>query len=147
MNEQDIELLRKVLKEHGQSLTTARRTICEALWDHEPQTMRQLIDRTQGKVNRASLYRTIELFEKLGLVNRIYIGWKYKIELSDTLTHHHHHVSCVQCGKVTAIREEQAVEKLIHALAQKYGVTPQQHQLEIQGVCTDCQTKAPTKLS
>lgn len=136
------EILQKILKDNGYSNTKARTLVCEALWDSEPQTMQQLSEKLGGKIDRASLYRTIELFEKLGLVNRIYIGWKYKLELSDVLTHHHHHISCLQCGRIIAIHEEESIEELIDKIALQQGVRAERHQLEIQGVCQKCQTDA-----
>lgn len=104
--------------------------------------MRELTLACRGKLDRASLYRTIGLFEKLGVVQRIYIGWKYKVELSDIFTHHHHHISCTHCGRIVAITEEDDIEQLISNLAAKHGFTAQQHQLEIRGLCKTCSTQA-----
>ena len=141
MNSKDIEALRNILKAHGLSSTDARIAVCQALWGKEPQAMSQLVSATASSMNRASLYRTIDLFEKIGLVHRIYMGWKYKIELSDLLTHHHHHLSCTNCGSITAMHEEAEIEKLIQQIARRYGMQAQRHQLEIQGVCKVCQQK------
>jgi len=100
--------------------------------------MRELTERAGDAIDRASLYRTIDLFEKLGIVQRIYIGWKYKIELSDAFVHHHHHISCLGCGKIVAITEENEIERLIHDLAAKHGFTAENHQLEVRGYCQRC---------
>jgi Fur family ferric uptake transcriptional regulator len=134
-------LLQKILKEGGYSYTVARIFVCELLWDQEPQAMRDLVAHSKGTIDRASLYRAIELFERLGIVQRIYIGWKYKIELSDIFTHHHHHISCLGCGKVVAITEEDEVERLISNLAARHKFTAQNHQLEIRGYCEQCALK------
>jgi len=141
MKEDDKLLLQKVLKENGYSMTQARLFVCRLLWHQEPQSMHDLVEQLQGTIDRASLYRTIGLFERLGLVQRIYIGWKYKVELSDIFTHHHHHISCSNCGKIVAIKEEQQIEKLLSTLASRYGFVAQGHQLEIQGLCAHCQDK------
>lgn len=132
-------LLQKILKDNGYSLTKPRQVVCGLLVGEGPQSMRDLVSRAAGQIDRASLYRTIALFEKLGIVQRIYIGWKYKIELSDIFTHHHHHISCLNCGKIVAITEEDKIEQLIDALAAKHNFTAQNHQLEIRGLCPDCQ--------
>ncbi|HUS26673.1 MAG TPA: Fur family transcriptional regulator [Nevskiaceae bacterium] len=132
------DLLQKILKDKGYSLTTPRKLVCEVLWGSEPQSMHELHLKTKMHIDRASLYRTISLFEQLGIVQRIYIGWKYKIELSDILTHHHHHISCLGCGKIVAITEEAEIESLITALAAKHGFTAQNHQLEVRGLCDNC---------
>lgn len=44
--------------------------------------MYELYDLAKGHLDRASLYRIITVFERIGIVRRINIGWKYKIELS-----------------------------------------------------------------
>jgi Fur family ferric uptake transcriptional regulator len=135
-------LLQKILKDGGYSTTAARMFVCELLWNQEPIAMRDLTLRSEGRVDRASLYRTVDLFERLGIVQRIYIGWKYKIELSDIFTHHHHHISCLGCGKVVAITEEKEIEQLINDLSARHGFTAQNHQLEIRGLCQVCSKKA-----
>ena len=142
MDSSAVALLQKMLKDNGYSTTHARTTVCELLWKREPQSMHDLTLQAKGQIDRASLYRTIALFEKLGLVQRIYIGWKYKVELSDIFTHHHHHISCLHCGKIVAITEEDQIEALIQALAAKHHFTAQNHQLEVRGYCADCSTQA-----
>lgn len=143
MEQAKCELLQKILKDNNYSLTKPRQLVCELLWDQEPLSMRELNNRAAEKIDRASLYRTVALFERLGIVQRIYIGWKYKIELSDIFTHHHHHISCTNCGKIVAITDETKIEQLIHNIARKHGFTPQTHQLEIRGLCTACQKGQP----
>ncbi len=138
MNEHDRALLKKLLKDNGCSMTAARTAVCEALWSKEPQSMHDLAVHLSSTIDRASLYRIIGLFERLGIVQRIYIGWKYKIELSDIFAHHHHHISCVTCGKVVPIEEEAQIEKLLARLASRYNFQAQSHQLEIQGFCENC---------
>lgn len=103
--------------------------------------MHDLTERLDGVIDRASLYRTISLFEKLGIVHRIYIGWKYKVELSDVFLHHHHHISCIACGKVVPIKEEARIEQMFKELAAAYNFKAQGHQLEIQGYCERCTAK------
>jgi Fur family ferric uptake transcriptional regulator len=137
-------LLQKLLKENSYSLTAARQFVCELLWGHEPQSMHELTQRLGGNIDRASLYRTIGLFERLGIAHRVYIGWKYKVELSDIFTHHHHHLSCLKCGKVVSIAEDAEAEKLIRTLATRQGFSVQSHQLEIQGFCVACSSKIAT---
>jgi Fur family ferric uptake transcriptional regulator len=139
MDADSLSLLQKILKDSGFSMTAARQVVCELLWQQEPQSMGELAKRSQGRIDRASLYRTIGLYEKLGIVQRIYIGWKYKVELSDLLSHHHHHISCLGCGKLVAIKDEDDIEAFIARLAAKHGFTPKSHQLEIRGYCETCQ--------
>lgn len=133
------ELFEKTLRKNNRSVTKARLLIFEALQDEEPLTMTELLVRLGNKVDRASLYRSIALFEKLGIVQRLQIGWKYKIELSDNFSFHHHHITCNHCGMTLPVREDMTLEASIRALAMEYGFTEVNHNLEIQGTCPRCQ--------
>lgn len=101
--------------------------------------MHELVAACSG-INRASVYRTVSLFEKLGIVQRLQTGWKYKIELTGIFHHHHHHATCMLCGTSFVAPEDKAIEKQLHRLADKMGFRLEKHQLELQGYCADCQT-------
>ena len=127
------------LKRAGYSVTATRREVFAALQGKEPQTMRELLATCQGKADRASVYRTIGLFEQLGIVKRLQIGWKYKLELSDAFHHHHHHLTCTSCGRTTPFEENTELEQQLAQLAANHRFAMHDHQLEIQGICSDCQ--------
>ena len=135
------QLLEKVLRENNYSVTAARQRVFQLLLGQEPQFMHQLLARAGDTVDRVSIYRTIELYERLGIVHRIPIGWKYKLELSDIFLAHHHHISCLACGKVTAIKEDESLERLIEKMSAAAHFRLQAHQLELQGYCQNCQEK------
>lgn len=141
------QLLKIKLKEHGYSLTAPRQAVFDALIGQEPQSMAYIIDKVSKIANRASVYRTVELYEKLGIIKRLHIGWKHKLELSEIFSHHHHHLTCLSCGKITPMREDPVFERSIKLLALKEKFLPKEHQLEIQGVCESCQQKKSSKIS
>lgn len=132
---------RQVLVKNGQSATKARLYIFSLLISGEPQSMKHLIDKAAGKVDRVSVYRNIELFERLGIVKKVYIGWKYKVELSDMFTDHHHHLLCLGCGTVIDIEDEKHIESFIHSVAREQNFTVRSHQFEIEGYCSSCANK------
>lgn len=134
------ELFDEKLHQNGYSVTLARREVFKALEQQEPISMNELVKKVAASVDRASVYRTITLFEKLGIVHRLQIGWKYKLELTDAFSYHHHHISCTNCGLVAPLREDKTLEAAMHSLAQEYGFTTTNHQIEIQGLCRNCQT-------
>ncbi|HEX6258360.1 MAG TPA: Fur family transcriptional regulator [Candidatus Saccharimonadales bacterium] len=134
-------LLTKVLRENNYSVTSARKAVFALLLRKEPQTMRQLIRAANGTVDRVSIYRAVELFEKLGIAQRITIGWKYKIELSEVFLEHHHHINCLGCGKIVAVKEQPEIEERIKQIARDSGFVLQSHQLELQGLCATCQQR------
>lgn len=135
--------LAEVLKANGLHVTNARKQVFLALHHKEPQSMNSLYQCLKDKIDRTSIYRTIALFEKLHIINKIYIGWKYKIELSDAFSDHHHHISCLGCGTIIAVKEDHRIEHLIAELAKKHNIYRPTHQLEIQGYCKRCIDVAP----
>jgi len=132
------DTLRSLLKENGSSLTKPRKIVFDLLLNQEPQSMQVLSKRAEGKVDRATVYRTVELFEELGIARRLNIGWKYKIELSDVFTGHHHHMFCTNCGRTYDLAENSMLETMIDTVAAKSGFAPRGHQLEIYGHCQNC---------
>lgn len=100
--------------------------------------MQVLARRAEDKVDRATVYRTVELFERLGIAHRLNIGWKYKIELSDIFAEHHHHFYCTNCGATTTISANPMLETMIDSLVNKEGFSPRGHSLEIYGLCPNC---------
>ena len=133
--------LETALKTHGFSVTRSRQTVFRALQGHEPQTMHELI-LACSPMDRATIYRIIMLFERLGIVQRLQIGWKYKLELSDQFHDHHHHMTCTRCGQSFALPEDETLESRLRALAANTGFVPSSHQIEIKGVCRNCRTIA-----
>lgn len=131
-------LFQETLKKGGFSNTKVRQKVFDALESEEPQTMNALVSKLEGNIDRASVYRTIEVFEKLGIVQRLQIGWKYKLELTDQFNYHHHHISCTNCGMIVPLREDHLLETTLKTLAGEYGFQPTSHQLEIQGLCSRC---------
>lgn len=130
--------LKALLKKNGSSLTKPRKAVFGLLLNQKPQSMQVLVGRAKGAVDRATVYRTMDLFEKLGIVQRLNIGWKYKYELSDVFQGHHHHFHCTNCGTTFSLEPNAMLETMIDTVAAKTGFAPRGHQLEIHGLCPDC---------
>lgn len=131
--------LKEYLSANGHSLTHSRQQVFNALADSDALSMSQLTRKLQSKMDRASIYRNIELFEKLGIINRIQIGWKYKLELSDTFAEHHHHATCSQCESVISFEEDIEFESKISQLASSLNFALHSHSIELRGLCQKCQ--------
>ncbi len=132
------DTLKSILKAGGASLTQPRKIIFDLMLNQGPQSMQVLVRRAKDKVDRATVYRTIELFERLGIVRRLNIGWKYKIELTDAFSGHHHHMYCTNCGRVFDLPDNPMLETMIDTVAAKSGFSPRGHQLEVYGLCANC---------
>jgi Fur family ferric uptake transcriptional regulator len=131
------EVFEKTLKEHRCSLTLPRQAVFDALQHHTSLTMAELAASCPG-IDRSSVYRTSELFEKLGIVVRIPTGWKYRLELGEAFHEHHHHATCATCGASIALPEDPALEKRLRDLAARRSFSLTSHQIELTGTCETC---------
>lgn len=129
--------LHQLLATNGYRTTTPRRGVFAILSaSSEPLFLKQII-RGCPSIDRASVYRTLELFQKLNIVICIPTGWKKRYELAEPFQPHHHHFICKNCNAVTDIQSEK-LEKLIDAYAKAHGVTVVDHHFELQGYCSNC---------
>jgi Fur family transcriptional regulator, ferric uptake regulator len=126
----------EILKQNGMSITGPRREVFMALYSFGLQTMTQLIARCTNS-DRASVYRVVGALESIGVVSRISTGFRYKLELSDTFLPHHHHISCIHCGKNREI-EQSRLEHLLAEIAENEDFTLTGHQVELSGLCRTC---------
>jgi Fur family ferric uptake transcriptional regulator len=137
--------IKEILRQSGNSITKPRLLIFDLLVGQEPMTMYQLYDKTKNQLDRASIYRIVDLFEKLGVIQRISSGWGYKIELSDKFAEHHHHLTCLSCHRVTPIAGEE-MEAFVTSLSKQHSFRAIGHQVEIQGYCNDCEATASSSV-
>ena len=132
---------KQLLATKGYRLTKARQTIFTLLISPQPQSIRVLEKKADGAVDRVTIYRNLELFENLGIVHRVYVGWKYKLELTEEFIAHHHHLSCLGCGRIIDIHDDAQIDQFIHRVADKFDFQPRRHQFEIDGYCAQCYKK------
>lgn len=135
----DVEFrkFKQLLQNNGYFVTKPRMHIFGLLQHHSVSTTGEVIA-LANKYDQVTVYRTIALFEKLGIVRRVQLGWHSKIELSDVFQHHHHHLTCLKCGKIIALKENKSIEDKLDLLAAKLNFHPTDHQLEIRGLCQSC---------
>lgn len=129
---------RAVLIEHKLSTTKPRLAVYEALQHHKSLTMGELVATCDG-VDRASVYRVVDVFERLGIVVRIPNGWKYLLELGEAFNEHHHHATCNQCGGSISLPEDSELEKRLREMASRRKFSMTAHQIELIGTCEACQ--------
>ena len=133
----DLDQFSQILVDHNYSVTKTRKDIFLMLNKSHQMSMKELYD-SLNNTDRSSIYRNIDLFLKLNIVNKIQIGWKYKIELSDAFRQHHHHIICSKCGKVKEFKEYPVITKVIKDISLKNKFTPLSHEFNISGLCRNC---------
>ncbi len=131
----------KLLKNAGLSNTKPRLIIFNLLKNnsHQPMHINQLIDDCKIFANRSTVYRSVDSLEKAGIVNKVYQGWKYKLELSEEFYGHHHHIVCNVCKKTLPVELNKEIENSIDQIAKNLNYLSADHDLEITGICPNCQ--------
>lgn len=131
---------KKLLKRNRHYITKARLRLFNILQEHPALPISQLIT-LLSKHDQATVYRNIKTFERLGIIARLQLGWHSKLELSDMFRRHHHHLTCILCAAVVGLPENQLLEREIASLARTQDFKQIDHQLEIRGICQECQSK------
>src|SRR3990167_5197190 len=132
-----LETLKNLLSDSGHSITNTRILTFGQLLKLSPISAAELAANCPS-VDRATTYRTLELFEKLAIVKRIWLGFKSKYELADRFDPHHHHLACLNCHQVTTVHDA-ALEQRLSQVAKANGMKAVDHQVEITGYCRHCQ--------
>jgi Fur family ferric uptake transcriptional regulator len=89
-------------------------------------------------VGRATVFRTLDLLQSVGAVERIDLPEGEHAYVACIPSDHHHHVICTICGLSTDVRDPGMVQ-LASTLAAASGYRIDTHRLELFGVCPACQ--------
>jgi Fe2+ or Zn2+ uptake regulation protein len=126
-----------------QRYTSGRRAIVDLLVSAgHPVSIGDIAERLPG-LPRSSAYRHLTDLHAAGLVRRVTASDEFtRFELAEDLTEHHHHLLCVNCGKVIDVTlpatfEQQAAEA-IGQLADAEGFEAHSHRLDVLGLCAAC---------
>ncbi len=129
--------LKKLLKDKGYSITKPRLIVFSFLQNMDgPVSVAELAKSLQD-IDKVSIYRTIDLFESAGIIHRVWTGFKSRVELSEEFSEHHHHFTCVNCGKIISF-DSAALEKSLTSLEKSKGLELTHHSVELTGYCQAC---------
>src|SRR6187551_1769197 len=92
-------------------------------------------------VGRATVFRTLDLLEGIGAVERLdlpsgehaYVGCEPA---------HHHHVVCSNCGRTDEI-DDAGLRAVVADVAERTGYRVDEHRLELFGLCPACRPTGP----
>lgn len=133
-----LQKLRKYLKDANLRFTTERVTILEEIFNFPSHfDADQLFIHIRNKhrhISRATVYRSLELFNQIGIIKKENLGQGYASYELDLNMPHHDHMICVECGKVVEFVDE-VIEKRQKEICEKYGMDMIRHQLQIFGRC------------
>jgi Fur family ferric uptake transcriptional regulator len=140
--EREISSLTSRLRREARKITSPRAAILEILRQHpHPLTNKEIFaELPKGQCDLATIYRAIQMLEKLGMVKRFDFGdGAARFELVEEGDDgHHHHLICTQCAEVVEI-EECFPAEVEQRIASQNGFRAVTHRLEFFGVCPACQ--------
>ena len=131
------------LSEKGYRLTPQRLMILSAIEgssDHvSAEEIYAQVAARYPHVNISTVYRTLELLKRLGMVYEINLG-EGRIRYHSEGRGHHHHLVCQNCGAVIDI-DESTLSSLRDVLLRDYNFRAELRHVAIFGFCADCRKK------
>ena len=144
-----VERFRGYMRDHNLPLTHQREAIASALFfsnDHlSVEDIEALLRSDDVRVGKATVYRTLDLLVRAGLVVEHDFGEGFKRYEPRSATSHHEHLVCLDCGKVVEFTSER-IERMKALIADEHGFRHHHHRLEIYGLCRECQERAAATL-
>ena len=144
------------LRHHGYSITAPRLAVLRVLQQADgPLKRAHIADRataahgTQSQssapgCNRASVYRALQVFQRIGITTVHMRGWTPYISLAEPFQPHHHHITCTMCGARQDVATPE-LEAALQAAARSHGYSLGQHSVTLSGMCPRCQHSASTR--
>lgn len=143
--EHDVEQLRARLNDymqrHGLRSTEQRRVVTEQFFSSDGHlSIEDLLEKVrvaEPGIGYATVYRTLKLLKDCGLAFERHFGdgvSRYEVAWEDE---HHDHLICIECQRIVEF-EDEGIERLQHAVAERHGFELVRHKLELYGVCADC---------
>jgi Fur family ferric uptake transcriptional regulator len=130
------------LEREGYRAGAARTRVVDALARKQCcATAQEIADELRGddaRVGIASVYRALEVLDRLGLVHRLDVGdGTARYEAAQPGGEHHHHVVCDRCGRVAQFSDD-GLEQAIATLSQRLEFAIDQHDVVLRGTCPNC---------
>lgn len=140
MSHQNLDYVR-VMHDRGYRVTPQRVTILDAICEGAGHsTLGAIYTRARKQdpaIDMSTVYRSVELFEDLGLVVSVeFEGHEKGYEISKPQPHHH--LICKICKNEFDI-DNQTVDDFYRALKQGYGYAVTMDHLVLYGLCPSCQ--------
>ncbi len=130
------------LHEAGYRLTAPRRVVVEVIANSryvlEPQAVHALARQRSPHIGLATVYRTLEKLEDLGLIQRIHRPDGCQAFIA-AVEGHRHPLICRRCGRVEYFSgDAEIVARLSQHVAEESGYIIQEHWLQFFGLCSEC---------
>ena len=144
---EEMEIFSKYLKERGLRMTHQRQKVVQSFLQTSGHVsideLHELVKRSDSRIGAATVFRTLKALTACGLAR--------EVDLHDGRTRfepqykrpHHHHMVCVKCHSTIEFLSPE-LEQVQSRIVSNYGFNPVQHQVQIYGVCEECQNRIET---
>jgi len=133
-------LFKRLVKDKKLRLSHPRlliyRELSESRTPLSPQELYQCLLKKQRKIGLTSIYRSLDLFESLGIVFKIINGSSVKYRVCE-IEEHHHHIICKACGNVVEL-DFCDISDWSKKVTESTGYQVIDHQLNFYGFCKAC---------
>lgn len=134
-----------VLSQAGYRVTMPRQAVAEALLGADvPLSAHEVLARGQAcheRLGLVTVYRTLELYEELGLVCRIHLKEGCHGYVATT-PGHRHVLLCQNCGRSVEFAGRDDLDSLVADLERRTGYRVRDHLLQLFGLCPTCRHAA-----
>ena len=130
-----------LLHQHGFRVTRPRRQVMKIIVSSETALTPQEIYHKSLELDQspgiASVYRTLEMLDRLGLIQQIHQpGGCHGIW--PALEGHHHYLICRDCGQMKIIEGDEDITEYINKIEDQTGYLVDDHWLQFFGICHGC---------
>ena len=130
------ETIEQRCEEKGVKLTDQRKVIARIMSEHDDHLdvddLYALVSKVDSKISIATVYRTVKLFEELGIVTKHeFKGGKARYE--KLMKDHHDHLIDIKTGEIIEFVDAE-IENLQKKIAEKHGYELVDHKLELYGI-------------
>jgi Fur family transcriptional regulator, ferric uptake regulator len=130
--------LRTTLHERGFRMTPQRQLVLDsvrALGHATPEQICARVQESAPAVNITTVYRTLDLLEKIGVVRHTHLG--HGAPTYSEHEHQHVHLVCHECGTVLEAPTD-LLDDLAARLQRESGFTLDASHVALSGHCADC---------
>jgi len=149
--ESQIDRIKKQLHGASYKLTPQREATVLVLLEHEEEHLSAedvflLVKERAPEIGLATVYRTLELLTDLKVVEKVHFGdGVSRFDLrQEGASHFHHHLICIECGKVDEIKEN-LLKEVGEVVEDRWNFEIKDHWLTFHGICSECKSSDDEK--
>ena len=136
-----VERFRRHLRERRLPVTRQRLAIAEGIFhsgDHPSvEELERRVRASGAQVGTATLYRTLDVLVRSGLVREHDFGEGFKRYEAVAAAPAHDHLICERCGRVEEFANDR-LERLLRMTADEHRFLYRRHRVDVHAICTGC---------